>query len=432
MRRMKTKILELMTVLFLVLLICPAMTAKADDNEYWISKRNFKETVYMPIGNQKKDGICMHLNLPANSKNYKVSVNNKKLLKAKMQYGVLVLYPKKTGTVKVTVTAVSNGKKVKSKGTIKLVKYENPFKTLKIGGKSYRKKITMRCIHDGFNIANKTSMKINYKLKSGWKFVSKDVAIEDEEGNVKSWNIKNGKTYTWPKGNDMQVYMILKNKKHGGLVYVNLEFYHTEDFETATVKTQYRYCDKITTTSTSSSLSGWTLYDTTTEWGSWGNWSAWSATAQTASDSKQVETRKEYRYYCFYCPVCGGREPLQGASDCKKYTLSASNWQEKWFPIAYSSSNSSTYSYATYKRYTTSLGDGLRWNFSSGNLNSTAVGTIDSDSSAVVIRNAYRYRTRTKNTIYHFYKWGNWSAWSDTKYTPTANRKVETRTVTVK
>ena len=81
---MKKKILELMTVLFLVLLICPAMTAKADDNEYWISKKNFKETVYMPIGSQKKDGIYMHPILPDNAKKLKVSVNKKKLAKAKI------------------------------------------------------------------------------------------------------------------------------------------------------------------------------------------------------------------------------------------------------------------------------------------------------------------------------------------------------------
>lgn len=434
MKRMKTKILKFMAVLFLVLLICPSMTAKAEqDNEYWISSKKFKETVYMPIGSQKKEGIMIHPALPSNAKKLKVSVSNKKIAKAKISSstGVLTLYPKKTGTVKVTITGRSNGKKFTRKGTIKLVKFENPFKTLKIGGKSYRNKITMRDNQDVFDVSGKTSMKINYKLKSGWKFISTSVSIEDENGNVKNWKVKNGKTYSWPRGNYMQVHMILKNKKHSGLVYVNLEYFHSEDYETATVKTQYRYCDKITTTSTSSSLSGWTLYNTTTEWGSWGNWSSWGTTAQTASDSKQVETRKEYRYYCFYCPVCGGREPLQGASDCKKYTLSASDWKATWSPLAYSNSNSSTYSYATYKRYTTSLGDGLRWNFSSGNLNSTAVGTIDSDSSAVVIRNAYRYRTRTKNTIYHYYKWGSWSEWSDTKYSASANRKVETRTVQV-
>ncbi|WP_242946133.1 InlB B-repeat-containing protein [Anaerostipes sp. 992a] len=194
-------------------------------------------------------------------------------------------------------------------------------------------------------------------------------------------------------------------------------------------KVQYRYADKSTTTSTSPSLSGWEKYDTKTTWNDWGSWSGWSTTSQTASDSKQVETRTTYRYYVFYCPTCGGREPLQGKSDCGKYTLSSSNWVEKWFPTAYKDSKSATYSYATYKRYTTSLGDGLRWNFSSGNLNSTAVGTKDSDSSATVIRKEYRYRTRTQTTTYYYYKWNDWSEWGDNGYTASDSRKVETRTL---
>lgn len=195
--------------------------------------------------------------------------------------------------------------------------------------------------------------------------------------------------------------------------------------------TQYRYADKVYTTSTASSLSGWIRYDSGVSYGSWGNWSSWSTTAQTSSDTKQVQTRTEYRYYCFLCPVCGGREPIQGPSDCRQYNLTLSNAVTAWFPIAYNKCTSYVYSYATYKRYTESLGDGLRWNFSAGNLNSTAVGTKDTDSDAVVIRRAYRYQTRSKSTVYKYYKWGSWSPWSTTRYTATGSRKVETQTITV-
>lgn len=194
-------------------------------------------------------------------------------------------------------------------------------------------------------------------------------------------------------------------------------------------KKQYRYSDKVTTTSSNSNLSGWTKYNTTSSWGNWGNWSGWSGTAQSGSDSKQVETRTEWRYYCFYCPVCGGREPLQGKSDCKKYTLTASNWRETWSPVAYKNSRSATYSYTSAKRYTTSLGDGQRWNFSSGNLNATAIGTKDAGGSATVIRRGYRYRTRSRYTTYYYYKWSDWSGWSDSSYSSSSNRQVNTRTV---
>ena len=195
--------------------------------------------------------------------------------------------------------------------------------------------------------------------------------------------------------------------------------------------TQYRYADKQYKTSTSSTLNGWIRYGTDTVYGAWGNWSGWSGTVQVESDTKHVQSRKEYRYYYFYCPRCGGREPLQGASDCHKYSLTINDARTAWFPIAYKDCRSYTYSYAGYKRYTESLGDGLRWNFSSGNLNSSNVGTKDSDSDAVVIRMGYRYQTRSKTNNYKYYRWGSWSSWSTTKYTATANRKVETRTVTV-
>lgn len=202
----------------------------------------------------------------------------------------------------------------------------------------------------------------------------------------------------------------------------------TEDMEVEK-KTEYRYADKSTTTSASPNMSGWILYNQTTSWNNWGGWSGWTTAPQYGSDSKQVETRTEYRYYYFYCPVCGGREPLQGTSDCHRYTLTLANAVAEWFPTAYKDSNSSAYSYASYKRYTTSLGDGQIWNFSAGNLYSTAVGTKDSDSDAIVIRTAYRYRTRTQNTTYYYYKWNDWSNWSETAYTASDSRKVETRTM---
>ncbi len=57
-------------------------------------------------------------------------------------------------------------------------------------------------------------------------------------------------------------------------------------------------------TSSLSTMSGWTLYNTTSAWGEYGAWSAWQDGAVSASDSRQVETQKvvdiegyyEYRY----------------------------------------------------------------------------------------------------------------------------------------
>ncbi len=71
--------------------------------------------------------------------------------------------------------------------------------------------------------------------------------------------------------------------------------------------TKYTYTLTSYTTSSSSSLSGWTKYDTTSEWGSYGSWSSWSKTAVSNSDSRQVETKTvtdragytNYKYYIY-------------------------------------------------------------------------------------------------------------------------------------
>lgn len=127
-------------------------------------------------------------------------------------------------------------------------------------------------------------------------------------------------------------------------------------------------------------------------------WSAWSIEPIAESDSIEVQTTTLYRYYCFYCPVCGGREPFTGKSDCGQYTLSVSDAQEGWFPVAYGSCNPQRYSYTKSKYYTTALGDSKIWNFSAGNLGSAAVGTKDSDSDAIVIKTGYRYRQKATSS----------------------------------
>ena len=131
----------------------------------------------------------------------------------------------------------------------------------------------------------------------------------------------------------------------------------------------------------------------------YGSWSSWSLTPAYSNSYQQVRTTTLYRYYCFLCPVCGGREPLQGMSDCHNYRLTLNNGVVAWFTTPYSAANSAPYSYASYKRYTFSLGDGQRWNFSTGNINDHAVGTKDTDSAATVISTGYS--TRSINTSYY-------------------------------
>ena len=126
--------------------------------------------------------------------------------------------------------------------------------------------------------------------------------------------------------------------------------------------------------------------------GSWSAWSDYTTDEITPSDSVQVETTTLYRYYYFYCSNCGGREPFWGTSDCGAQIPNTA-WHIGWFTTPFSQCNHETYSYTSAKYYTTSLGDDQIWNFSSGNLNDTAVGTKDSGGTEVVITTGYRSRT---------------------------------------
>ena len=195
-------------------------------------------------------------------------------------------------------------------------------------------------------------------------------------------------------------------------------------------KTQYRYREKQTTTSTAADLDGWTKYDSKISYGAWGAWSGYSPTVQKKSETRDVQTRTAWRYYYYYCPVCGRCEPLTGWSDCGKYQLSGANIHYDWFAYAYRFSGPKSFSYTSKVKYTDSLvGDGKTRCFAAGNLYSMDPGTKDANTGEVIIRTEYSYRTRTKTTTNYFYKWNNWSEWSENEVVANDNVEVETRTV---
>ena len=194
-------------------------------------------------------------------------------------------------------------------------------------------------------------------------------------------------------------------------------------------KTQYRYRVKETASGTEPAMDGWTPEGSEQIWGEYGPWSDWDTDAVSASDDCQVETAALYRYYYYLCPHCGRHEPLTGWSDCGLYELSDDDWHETWSTIPYSACSYGTFSYTTAKYYTTSLGDGQEWCFSSGNLYDTAIGTYDTTSDDIIIKQGYRYRTRTLETQYTFYRWTDWSSWSDVEAIAGDAHEVETRTL---
>ena len=196
-------------------------------------------------------------------------------------------------------------------------------------------------------------------------------------------------------------------------------------------RTEYRYYDKVITTSSNPSLEGWIHYDTTQSYSDWGGWSNWSTVAQTPSDTKDVQTTVSYMYYCFLCPSCKRHEPYDGSCECG-YPLTYANLQEVWSHTSYLNSNSERYSYCyggTQKRYSTSIIAGEKWNFAESYLGSGSAGVVDVYLNRYITRTEYRYCTRNINTTYYFYKWGKPSEWREIVYTPTSERKVEQRTL---
>lgn len=181
-------------------------------------------------------------------------------------------------------------------------------------------------------------------------------------------------------------------------------------------KTKYRFADKVTTTSTSSSLDGWTQYDSSTSWSDWGSWSGWSTNVVSASDSRQVETAQRYRYYSFSCSQCGARIPYKsGSSYGKCYTelggCGSTNYSYGYHEILLANPPSDATLWAYNKRCL--IVDGIRWYINTGDAPVTA----------------YRYRDRTQITTYYYWKWDAWSNWSDEVYSESDSRKIETRTM---
>ena len=262
-------------------------------------------------------------------------------------------------------------------------------------------------------------------------------------------------------------------------------------------QTRYRYRDKETTTSTSSSMSGWTQYNSTTSWGAWGSWSGWATDYVSANDGRQVETKKQYRYrdiyystkytswgswsswqnsyvaandltevetrtgyyyYYYLCPNCGAHMHVHGtcytwAGGCgysgsnfnygcihEFYSStpysSASDWHGTGRKYIYDSSMGLSFTFysdspyyvapITQYRYRTrstyqdkSYGSWSSWSDSSYSSSSTR---------EVETRTMYRYRTRSQVSTYYYYRWKDWSSWSTTAVSGNDNRQVETAT----
>lgn len=202
-----------------IALCATVFSSTAYSDEMKLSKIYKGTQKIMMVGNAENDTITFEADAfkpitKAKSSNKKVaSVKVVKIPEIKTAYEYqqghyrIELRLKKAGTTKVSFTY--KGKKRSC--TIKVVKYSNPFKTLTIKGKSFKKKFTAKSVHRAsglndfrvFTSDGNFSGKIKVTPSKGWKLVK----IVQVSGNKR---IKNGGTI-----NDGGVLVTMKNTKTG-------------------------------------------------------------------------------------------------------------------------------------------------------------------------------------------------------------------------
>lgn len=186
-------------------------------------------------------------------------------------------------------------------------------------------------------------------------------------------------------------------------------------------ETRYRYRDKETTTSGNSSLSGWTQYNSSWEWGNYGGWSDWSTSYTSNSDSRQTEQKTQYGYYHYkltfaqggigYYPI--SKDQYNQFARKHGYTQAVSEERKVvYYDNALSKSSNLTYSgIGSFDCYPHQcVGECGDATYASGNKRASYLyyeGT----------RTLYRYQDRSKIYTYYYYRWGNWSGYSKTAVT---------------
>ncbi len=182
-------------------------------------------------------------------------------------------------------------------------------------------------------------------------------------------------------------------------------------------KTQYRYRDKQTTASASSFLDGWILSGSHEEWGDWSNW---SETAVSESNTVQVETRMIYILYHFRCSNCGYDMPYYGSGHacwyCGQYAVEESSYDEYWQQTPYDQLTIAESGSSKMKVEINRVG----WYFNTKDYHTHTP-------NGGYIRQQYRSRALT--VLYDFYRWTDWSGWSDEAVNSSSSREVETKTL---
>lgn len=216
------------------------------------------------------------------------------------------------------------------------------------------------------------------------------------------------------------------------------------DKTTVQTKTQYSTRTRQTVDSMAPTYLDWSLESTSTATSDWSNWSSWQDAAVTATEFCEVKTQQalataaytQYRYGRYLSTDCSkGTWPHCNEKTAKN--LYGGTWTpdySSWSTTRYSG----TFPYAS-TTTNNSLGNGVYGKNQYGNMRYMwglyMVGGQkyyweDSRTVPATYKTQYAYRTRTDVTTYHFYKWTEWTPWSDGTVTATDNMEVSMRTLT--
>ena len=180
--------------------------------------------------------------------------------------------------------------------------------------------------------------------------------------------------------------------------------------------TQYRYRDKKTTTSTATSLEGWTRDDskTTTTYGAWGSEQSTTSKPTTSDTLTITNTTTKYNWYhwCSYYDSCWNHDSKWINNSSVKHTTSTTSALSGPKYVFADKGGKASQEYGPYSSCAHHSSGHTYW-------------WLDSKVTT------YKYKTRTKTINYSYYQWDDesWSDWSTDQVTATDSRQVESRTV---
>lgn len=208
-------------------------------------------------------------------------------------------------------------------------------------------------------------------------------------------------------------------------------------------KTQYSFRDKSTTSSSSNSMSGWTMYDTVTTKGEYGEWSEWSTSRPEEKADREINSKTQYQYsdyeadWFYDAPMSGwlnvreetyykedygnwsewGDTPLSGSDTRKVETQTLYRSQSR----SWTTANTMSLPGWIYSHRTEEAGEWSAYT-------EAAVSSSETESQRVEVMTKENTGTRTETyTVYHYFRYTYTNMNGGTYETPDRNYAEENK-----